>query len=54
MERLGRSVRLTEAGQVLALEPGIYLPGFGGVRLEEMVVVTPDGAVVMQQWRPES
>lgn len=41
-----------QAGQVLALEPGVYLPGFGGVRLEEMVVVTATGAVPIDQWRP--
>lgn len=42
-----------QVGQVLALEPGVYLPGFGGVRLEEMVVVTAVGAVPIEQWRPE-
>jgi Xaa-Pro dipeptidase len=28
---------------VIALEPGIYLPGIGGVRLEDVVLVTADG-----------
>ncbi|ULH16996.1 Xaa-Pro peptidase family protein (plasmid) [Deinococcus sp. KNUC1210] len=40
-----------QVGQVLALEPGVYLPGFGGVRLEEMVVVTEAGAVPIAGWR---
>ncbi len=33
-------------GMVLAIEPGIYLPGEGGVRLEEMVLVTKEGGEV--------
>lgn len=42
--RLGpqRPVRLKK-GMVVTVEPGIYLPGKGGVRLEEMVVIEDDG-----------
>lgn len=33
-----------EAGMVITLEPGIYIPGWGGMRLEGNWLITPDGA----------
>jgi Xaa-Pro aminopeptidase len=36
-----------EVGMVTTIEPGIYIPGWGGVRLENMVVVEDGGATVL-------
>lgn len=35
------------AGMVITIEPGIYLPGKGGVRLEELIVVRDEGAEIL-------
>lgn len=38
-----------EENMVVTVEPGIYLPGYGGVRLENMVRVTQSGCEVLNQ-----
>lgn len=36
-----------EVGMIFTVEPGIYLPGIGGIRLEDMVLVKPEGYEVL-------
>ena len=38
-----RNRKTLRPGMVVTIEPGIYLPGWGGIRLENMAVITADG-----------
>jgi Xaa-Pro aminopeptidase len=42
-----RNRKSLRSGMVVTVEPGIYIPGWGGVRLENMVVVRDDGCEIL-------
>lgn len=41
--RISRHGSILQEGQVVTVEPGLYYPGLGAVRIEDMVLVTRDG-----------
>lgn len=44
-----KSKDILKQGMVFTVEPAIYLPGVGGIRLEEMVLVTSNGCEVLSR-----
>jgi Xaa-Pro aminopeptidase len=49
--RVARTASGTLApGYVVTVEPGVYLPGIGGVRIEDTLVVTDDSAVALTEF----
>lgn len=44
---------ILEENMVITIEPGIYLPTLGGVRLEDMLLITDDGARVLTHIRKD-
>jgi Xaa-Pro aminopeptidase len=44
---------VVEEGMIFTIEPGIYIPGWGGVRIEDMVLVTGNGCDVLTNFSKE-
>jgi Xaa-Pro aminopeptidase len=42
-----QSDTILQPGMVVTVEPGIYLPEWGGIRIEDDVMVTPEGCEVL-------
>ena len=40
---------ILKPGNVVTIEPGIYIPNLGGVRIEDMILVEEDGCRILNE-----
>lgn len=45
-----RSRDVLKEGMVFTVEPGVYIPGWGGIRIEDTVLVTADGCEILTKY----
>jgi Xaa-Pro aminopeptidase len=45
----GQTQSALETKMILTVEPGIYLPGYGGVRIEDDICVTDEGCMILTE-----
>ncbi len=51
--RINQSSCILKSGHVVTVEPGLYYPGMGGVRIEDVVLVTEKGAKILTRFPNE-
>ena len=45
--RIGRSGDILQIGDVVTIEPGLYYPSLGGIRIEDTIAITKQGKEVL-------
>ena len=50
---VGGNAMAIKPGMIFSIEPGVYIPGEGGVRIEDLVLATPEGYEVLNHYTKE-